>query len=267
MTDGAHIKEIRDLVQQGLHVREVDGRSFTVLPVDAQLKDLESLQIVPQRARGNVTVTTLESFKSYVMRFRDEAGSTIFADQDTFTLRAVLNYHRDAERPQHGDHICTYKLPLSEEWKRWRHHDGRQCTQAEFAQFLEENNVDIREPAPATMLEVARKLEAKTKVDFSRGERLSDGNIELTYQEKTEATVGKQKLQVPEEFKIGVPVFFGGPIYGVTAKLRYRIKESALQIWYDLHRAEYAEQDAFKEAVDDVTALVGEAFVFYGKVG
>src|SRR5258708_5154062 len=110
---------------------------------------------------------------------------------------------------------------------------GQTMTPVNFAQFIEENQIDIRTPPGAKILEVARGLQARRSVHFVSAVRLQTGDQEFTFNETTEGTVGKGKAQVPEEFKLGIPVFFGGVSYEVVARLRYRLDEGKLQLWYD----------------------------------
>jgi uncharacterized protein YfdQ (DUF2303 family) len=63
-----------------------------------------------------------------------------------------------------------------------------------------------------------------------------------------EGTASKGKLQVPQVFTIGIPVFEGGARYAVDARLRYRIAEGGkLSLWFDLLRPHKILEDALRE--------------------
>lgn len=115
------------------------------------------------------------------------------------------------------------------------------------------------------MLEISRSLEAKKKVNFASGLRLSNGQNELTYDEQISGTAAKGKLNVPELFTIGIPVLEGGIKYAVEARLRYRIADGGrLTMWFELVRPHKIVEDAvlavWKE-IEDKTGLM----IFNGK--
>lgn len=100
------------------------------------------------------------------------------------------------------------------------------------------------------MLTISRNLQAKKKVDFKSDQNLSNGDIQFTYNETTTGTAGQ--LEIPQEFTLGIPVYEGGAPYEVKARLRYRISEGKLTMWYDLVRPERMEEDAFKETAANI---------------
>ena len=239
-----------------------DGGSYAVIPEGSKIEDLERFLGRPIRARAAVAAKTAETFAAYVKRFQDGGATVIFADQEEFALLGVIDYHEpstaaDPALPGFREHRISYTAPRSLEWKTWRDANGKQMTQADFARFIEDNVVDIRSPAGAEVLEVSRGLQAKSSVEFASAIRLSDGSQQFTYSETIEGATSKGTMRVPEEFTLGIPVFFGGQAYSVVARLRYRIKDGKLVLWYDLYRPEYIEKDAFEAVVADVGEKTG----------
>lgn len=216
---------------------------YAVIPEGAAVEDLERLLPAPVRARAEVTAKSEATFSAYVNRFKGE-NTSIFADQQAFSLVGVIDYHGPTAAAW-CDHRVSYSAPRSLEWQTWRTSSGKRMAQPDFAQFIEDNVVDIRSPAGADVLEVARSLQAKKAVEFVSAIRLADGSQQFTYNETVDGSAAKGTLKIPEEFKLGIPVFFGGESYEVTARLRYRIAEGKLQMWYELYRPEHIEQDAF----------------------
>ncbi|MGE5151190.1 MAG: DUF2303 family protein [Rhodospirillaceae bacterium] len=221
---------------------------YAVVPVGAHIEELERLLPAPARARAAVTAKSAATFNAYVVAFKTSA-TAIFADQEEFTLVGVIDYHLP-ETPAWGSHRVTYAAPRSLEWQTWRGSSGKKMAQADFARFIEDNVVDIRSPAGADVLEVARGLQAQKSVQFVSAIRLSDGAQEFTYSEAVAGSTSKGKIKVPEEFKLGIPVFLGGDAYEVTARLRYRINDGQLLLWYEIYRPEYIERDAFETVCD-----------------
>lgn len=222
---------------------------YAVVPEGAELKSLEEYLAAPPRVRAKVEILDQASFVDYFNRFKGP-GSAIFANRQGFSFAAVIDYHRPAgigsdPAPAFGSHRLAYSCPRSKEWQTWTGYNDKPMSQADFALFIENNIVDIRSPPAAEMLEAARSLSAKKKVEFVSDIRLADGARSFTYNETVDGVTSKGRLQLPETFTLGIPVFFGGQPYEVTARLRYRIPEGKLSLWYSLYRHEYIEQDAF----------------------
>lgn len=234
---------------------------YAVVPEDAKVEELERLLPAPTRPRAAVTAKTAETLSAYIVRFKTDA-TAIFADQETFKIVGIIDYHAP-EQPAFREHRVSYIAPRSLEWTTWRTASGKKMSQADFAQFIEDNVVDIRSPAGADVLEVARGLQAKKAVAFASAIRLSDGSQEFTYNETIQGTTSKGKIKVPEEFTLGIPVFFGGELYEVKARLRYRINEGQLLLWYELYRPEHIEKDAFEAVCDAVNESTSVA-VWHG---
>ena len=228
---------------------------YAVVPEGWAVEDLDGYLEKPRRAEADVTAKSAETFSAYVLRFKT-AAAAIFADQQAFKIIGIIDYHTP-EAPGFRRHRVSYAAPRSLEWTTWRTSSGKKMSQADFAQFIEDNVVDIRSPAGADVLEVARGLQAKKSVSFASAIRLSDGSQEFTYNETVQGTA-KGKLKVPEEFVLGIPVFFGGELYEVTARLRYRINEGQLALWYEMYRPEHIEKDAFEavcKGINENTAI------------
>lgn len=260
--DTEAIIEAGKLIGEPKTVASDNPHAYAVIPSNAQIEDLEEYAEAPRRARAEVAAHDPETFGAYFNRFKT-ADSVILADQDKFTIVGIIDYH-----PKDGaafrEHRVSYEAPRSLEWKTWRTASGKRMAQEEFAQFIEDNVVDIRTPAGADVLEISRNLQANKKVAFSSAIRLADGQQQFTYEEVIDGSTSKGKIKVPETFVLGIPVFFGGELYEVTARLRYRIDNGKLALWYELYRPEYIEKDAF-EAVLVGVGTVTETAVWHGR--
>lgn len=200
----------------------------------------------PKRIAAAVGVLDPISFQQYYALFSDP-DSRVFADEQKLQVVAVLDYHTP-RGPRWGAHRVTLGLRHSEEWKVWTGANNKKFTQGEFAEFLEQHAIDIIDPAPASMMEVARDLQATTEVEFGSAQRSNDGQVRFKYTESTKATVGASQLQVPEDFKIELPVFIGGSDVSIHALLRFRVNQGKLVIWYTLVRPDEAVRAAFAAA-------------------
>jgi uncharacterized protein YfdQ (DUF2303 family) len=220
-----------------------------VIPEGFKLEDLERMMPSPARTRGITKLRDTNSFIQFVKGVvQDDAdGIAIYGTMDKPSFTAIFNHNG------WRDWRAVYDCPLSREWDTWLGTSGRQMSQADFARFIEDNLPDVANPPAAEMLEISRSLEAKKKVNFASGIRLSNGQNELTYEEEISGTAAKGKLQVPETFTIGIPVLDGGERYAVEARLRYRIAEGGkLTMWYDLNRPHKILEDAVKAVWDKI---------------
>jgi len=237
---------IAALAQSGVGTSVVGETPYTVVPEGYEVKDLESMLSAPTRKRGT---TSLRDVKSFVALVKAEAvvNTRIYGNYNNPGFLAVFNDH-GITGAGWKDHKAVFACPLSVEWKTWLAKSGSKMNQEEFAQFIEDNLPDIAIPPAADMLEISRTLEAKKKVNFASGIRLSNGQNQLTYEEEISGTAAKGQIQVPEEFTIGIPVLEGGIKYAVTSRLRYRILDGGkMQMWFELVRPHKILEDAIKE--------------------
>ena len=234
------------------------GGAFALIPEGYKLEDIEQYLPVPARARGFIFAETPDAFVSYYNRFCDEAASLAFASSGRFHVKGILDWHRPDDdtvsgTPGFGQHCVIYDAPRSAEWQTWTGLNGEMMNQTAFAQFIEENVKDIREPDGADVLEVSRELEVTKKVNFTSATRLSDGQRTFGYSEDVEGSARRGQMKIPTEFKLGIPVFVDGALYEVTARLRYRIDSGQLRLWFDLLRPDEVARDAFATIVDEIS--------------
>ena len=241
---------------------------FLVLPSGHAVHDLEKLGANPAQRRGIVALHDVDSFCHYVKLFASPTvqvfakavltGTNIQAVPATFV--AVLDYHEAGAHgmANWGVHRAVYECKASPEWETWTGCDRKPMSQKVFAQFIEDNLPDMVSPDGASMLEISRKLEAKTNADFKSSQRLDNGDIEFAYTTETTTKVAGGTMEIPAEFQIGVPVFVGGAPFKVTARLRYRLEAGNLTLWYELvrtHKIIEATVDDIVKIIKDVTDL------------
>lgn len=242
--------------------RDIEGTPVVVLPNGATVQTLERLLPNPTRKAGIVTLSDVMSFVAFVEKHKDE-DTSLYGQYSPPSFRAVFNDH--AADPGWRDFGAVYACPLAAEWVTWKGKSGVQMNQEQFAQFIEDNLPDIAIPPAADMLEISRSLEAKKKVNFASGIRLHNGQNELTYEEEVTGTAQKGKLQVPEEFTIGIPVLEGGLKYAVIARLRYRIGDGGkLAMWYELVRPHKILEDAVAAVWSEIEQRT-DLMIFNGK--
>lgn len=230
-------------------------------PNGIQTVDLtgDSYRDTPRRKTGRIVVDNVDSFATYFAKHSDE-GTEVYANLDAGTVTAVLDAHQ-ADGPRWAEHRLILKLTPTKPWQRWIEKDRHALPQVLFAEFLEDNLVDIDpDPVPAAvMLQVATTFQTATKGSFSSKTNLSNGTRQLLFEEETTASSGsgKQNIAVPEKFAIRVAPFADTDRYRIEARLRYRIEGSNLKLLFVLDRPEDALRDAVKDVVEQVKTATG----------
>lgn len=242
-----------------------DGRPYRIRE-NGEVEIVERLLPGPIARKGEVTFYEALSFSAFVTRFKN-ASTVIFADSVGRKFTAALDYN-----PQGGDSKAAMwdqfraLLPLrhTESWTTWAKVNGVKMTQADFAQFIEDQIPDIAEPAGAKLVEIARTLEAKTDVQFESHIRADNGAHRFAYLENVQGTASGN-VEIPQEFKLVLQPFDGSKQYPVTARFRYRITAKQLTMWFDLVRLQDVLEEAFNDELLKIAEKVGtETPIFKG---
>lgn len=266
-TDNVEVlNRVIEAVQREPKLLDVAGTSpLAVVPQGYKIESLKGHLLAPETLSQSVTVLTAAAFMAYWERFNGEE-SVVFADERKAQYLAIFDYHHPDGTPARCSHRATYSAPKSREWEIWLGKNGSRMDQASFAEFIEENYVDVHHPSHAEMIEVSMNLQVKKGISFSQSTRLADGQVQLTYQEEiqgsTQTSAGSTK--VPDHFILHLPVFLGGPVYEVKALLRYRIEGGKLAIGYDLHRPNKVIEAATTKITEEIVKGLGESPVFLG---
>lgn len=239
-----------------------DGETLSVQNLEAHLQ-------APLRARGTAVLHDPHDWAQYVNRLHNPAHTTVWADVKAGRVFAVIDDHADYDEPGWRSHTVGLHLQPDEDWRMWLSHSGRLMGQAEFAERIEELRHTIVRPDAADMLEVATTLQGKRSVVFKSGTRLQTGDVQLTFEETTQARAGAAgKLEIPETFVVRIAPWMGVAPVELEARLRYRIDGGGhLDIGYQLLRADRALVDAFagvitlirEELSPNVPVLMGVA--------
>ncbi len=236
------------------------GGKAVIVPSGYNVAHLPPLDRPLSRIKAEPDFHDAQSFIAYVKEYGENAAQ-IFAEQDRTRITAILDYHRP-DAPAHCGHIAKCVLPHSEQWLAWAEIDGKEVPQALFAEFIEENALDIYEPASATVLEIAKSLSIKATVDFESEVNIANGTTQLRWSEKQDGK-GRGNIEVPQKIRLGLPVFQGGDLVEVWAFLRTRINGGKLSFIVKMHRRKLIIQEEFHRVVAQVADGTGIA-PFYG---
>lgn len=168
---------------------------------------------------------------------------------------------------RHCGHRAKYAPRLSDEWVKWTKGAAGSYEGAAFAQFIEDNIADVLAvPAddenadkltallaaiagtPSQLMALSRNVSINAAISVQSATTLASGEISLQYTEAHKDNEGRP-ITVPNLFFLAVPVFFGGAVYRIPVRLRYRLTTGKVAWSYSLYRADMVFDDAFRELV------------------
>jgi uncharacterized protein YfdQ (DUF2303 family) len=227
-----------------------DGVPFVVVPEGYKVEHVFERDENPARAIGIVKMRDANSFVNYFNR-QKRAESLIYASLDPAKILGVIDDHRAYNTEftnEDGANWRAYRVefavPASREWKVWTGKDRKALNQLEFAELIEDNLPDIVTPDGSTMLSVALNFEASKEGNFVSAARLQDGSTNFVWKEDINAT--GNKIAMPSQITLEIPVFENGQPSPVEARIKYRVKDGNLTIWYELVRPHKVLEAAFR---------------------
>lgn len=245
------------LMAAGARAVREGGVPFVVLPEGHKIESLEKFLDRPLTRKATATFPDLGSFLAYLEQFWTET-TLLTADPQGNRVTAILDYHAGgaAGLAGHCGHTATLALRHSPEWTAWTALNGRNISQLQFAEHLEEHIGEVVEPDGAVLLEVAKHLEAKRTVSFSSGRDLTNGAVQFHYDEAVEGR-GKGTVTIPTEFVLGLAPYEHGEPRRVDARLRWRLNEDKLSFQIRLTRPDLVLQAAFDEILQAIQEQAG----------
>lgn len=302
--------EARDLFRQGAAqaTQEAIGKTalpMAVVPDGFELKDYEARMPTPSRHKGFVSVARLQAFVDWALRhiphqYTEPANSSAMPEGEPepeptehrvkltdaaivwinpigSCFKLVMNeVWPQSMEPAWRDWGAIYSPKYSDEFVAWKKHNGfdsgKGLSQLEFAQFLEDNVVDVVEVdldggkksiSGAGITSISRTLEAKKNAKFKSALRTENGDFALGYEENTVAQA-QGVTEIPQEFYIAIPIFEGDPRYEIKCRLRYRLNDGAVTFYYDMYRINKVEEHSPNQMVKFITDRVAVP-VLYGE--
>jgi uncharacterized protein YfdQ (DUF2303 family) len=232
-----------------------DGPAYAIVPQGCTLQYLEPSPQFPDRRRGTVRVRDVTSFLTYLNEMIDGPAACIYGSVAPPRFIAVLNDHQK-HVPGFRDFRVDFNVPHSIEWQTWIEGNRKKMGQLAFAEFVENNLPDITSPTGAEMLEIILNFEASKSGAFKSYQRTQDGSVDLVWVDQNAGKDGGQ-IRVPPIIKLQIPVFEKMPAVSVEARIKFRVSDGALLIWYELVRP----HKVVEESLNEIWAMVEEKHV------
>lgn len=234
-----------------------DGYTAKLMP------ELEKHLPSPLRKTSTVQLDDAESFIWYLQEHGDAESCRIYLTADyqsgKVQFLALLNDNTKTGT-NWRDHRATFTPAKSVEWNRWVGANKKQMTQTEFANWIEDNMADIAEiegmPKASEMLEMALNFEATAEKKFKSATRLQSGGISMEYID-TEDSATRARMAVFERFSLGLTALQDGPAYRLDARMKYRLRDGTLHLWFELIRPDKVLENSAHELVNAIKEKSG----------
>lgn len=227
---------------------DLHGTHYVALPQGWALHGLPT-EAEPAHPKAVVKLRDAASFIRYVNDHK-AARSRIYATLEPARFLAVLDdFHTNGgqlsvhEQAAWREFRVEFTVPASREWLTWTAANRKPMSQLGFAEFLQDQLPDVIAPSGADLLEMSLNFEAAQSGHFVASQRLHDGSHNLTWR----ADNSGGTVRLPELIKLSIPVFENEAPREIDARLRYRVKEGALSIWFELVRPHKVLEAAFRE--------------------
>jgi len=181
----------------------------------------------PVRKACRIDFVDKADFCQYVNANKVEGHTHLFAvskaDKTGMTVYAVMDFHESgaAGVAAWGEHIAMLTLGTSERLMTWIKACGAKLGQVAFAEFIEDNRRVVIDPEPASLVELALKLEGSVDAKFVSKFNTQTGDSKVMYEQDTNTG----ELVVPKTIALNVPVFETGVVQSVQVNLGFRIEQ------------------------------------------
>lgn len=270
--------QIQELTTAGLKVIDHDKHEpVIIIPPNYKAAKLEEILEHPKRVNQSVELLDADSFIAYWNKHKTENSVIFCGGYKTPSFEAVIDYHSKDNKADWLEHTAKFTCPISSEWDAWLVGNKGQKTQLEFAYFIEDNVVDIvgasdseseiefpeNAPSGADMLQLATNFKATKKVNFISDNVLQNGQTQLTFKESIDGNDRSGSVAIPEFFYLGIPIFHNGSPYKVDCRLRYRVGDGSLKMWYEIVRLDRIVRTAFNDIKQEIADKC-ETVIFEG---
>lgn len=238
-------------------VTEIEGVQWWSVPgtgthgTRIEVIEVHKFGVVPRRKSGKLTAFDAASFNRIIRDNPDAGNVAIYIDRDPENpaVVGVLNGNGPSG-PGWGDFRVSMAFRATPQWLKWRAIDNKMKSQADFAEFIEDNLEDIVEPAGAQMLEIVTMLQGTRTTNFRRGINLGTGAVQFQHLEADEVKAGD--FEIPQSFGIVIAPFVGIQPFKVPVRFRWRLSDGKLSLGFKLQRIE----SLMKQVMDEVFAAV-----------
>lgn len=230
------------------------GPDFLAIPGvhgDWKIRGLEQYEDTPRGLRGSVRLDNAASFLDFVRRYTGERSVAVYADRGNLRWVAVFD-HLTEDAAGWCAFRATLPFLLDSRFTPWQGNAGKWISQAEFADFLEDNARCIVHPTAAELIDIVSDLKAVKTVDFQSTRTLRNDSMVMAWGEQL-----KESREVPLSFMLQLPVFDSSDkAYEVKCRLRYRITDQKQLQWsFRIDQMDEMMRTAWKAECEELASL------------
>jgi len=211
-------------------LQQANTAQVALVPRGTEIRDLKPyLPKVPDRKCDALVLLSVESFCRLVNE-QKEPQSRCFADlhAEPYSVTCRVDWHgQSGEAAGWDEFTITLQLRASNEFKAWAGINGKMLRQAEFAEFLKDNRLDITDPNGGEVLALVMNLEANSE-RRCRGRVPTNAGQTISFEEDTHASVNGTTITVPDRLGLRFPLFDGGAPIPIDADFKLRIQDGYL---------------------------------------
>jgi uncharacterized protein YfdQ (DUF2303 family) len=188
-----------------------------------------------------------KSFLAYYRKFSTSA-TLLFGELSKHTLNAYLDYHKNPAIPSWCDHSAHLQFTLSRAFLPWKSISGRPLSHYELLAFLDEELLAIVDPPNAKLLEAIERLRVSKKTEFVSGKSLSNGAIQVAYEEEVSGRMEQGNALLPGALTLRVPIFEGCSEDDVVVRLRFEVeRDKGIRFTLSIRNAETLIEQVFQD--------------------
>ncbi len=242
--------------------RVLNGKSdkpFVLVPEGFTLQTTPQVSL-PDWPKALVKLRDARSFITYFTDHKVERSRIYALLQPAKFLAVFDDFDTSAktgdtdEQADWRDFRAVFDVPASNEWTTWTGANKKPMSQTEFAEFLLDNMPDVVSPSGSELYDAALCFEASSSGSFIATQRLQDGSHNLQWKADNNSA-GSVKL--PEFIGLSIPVFENESPVPIDARLRYRVTNGQLKIWFELVRPHKVLEQAFRDIWASIEAGAG----------
>lgn len=223
-----------------------------------ELVSVDGFYPTPNRPRGTTAYLSAASFVSGVLAAQAPATTCVYVDDnpDRPAIVAIMNDHASINAPGWRDYRATLELRETPEWRVWKGIMGRDLSQSELVEFLEDHRMEVVDPSHADLYQIVTNFSSVMNSEFRSATNTANGTISITFVETETknggAGSGTGTVEMPKEISIGIAVFQGMQRFRVKVSVSYRVRSGNLT--FKLRIPDFA--DTVRSAVAHVVADV-----------
>lgn len=260
LVNSGKIHQAEEAIKAALQRKE---QCVVALPDSFHVEDLDKFQPTRRRLCGTLCTSNEQHFVGYCQQNK-EAGAIVTIDADEMLAVAHLNFGT-AKAPGHADNLAKLNYQKTAEYQALLQMVGRNVSQRELAEFLEDfvHLIKCFDDA-SNEITLGHAVAAVRKVTI---ESLSNTDSEVSSLQESRSTFesikASSKQPLPTRISFTCTPYFGLPERKFNCRLTVAVGEKAPRMGLTLIHRELHKQEMAEQAVQQLSAALGSEMPVY----